>query len=213
MVLLTSRTHSIIDLIYFILQKRFQIVRSFQTLHSLQRPAILHQFPQIEALPNRQVVPKYSVVHVFLYYAREIVYSSISRQRKSYNASSRYSRLQKRLHPLSLKKIMSTDHLIHFWRWLGLPLSSHILQYRQSGNVADCYGSILRPRGQYDRVRSQAKRQSFTSAPPSLPSQTLQATQQRILSSSGSIVQLYKFNSRLSLCYQIITSCCSTLTT
>jgi len=28
-----------------------------------------------------------------------------------------YSHLQNRLRPLSPKKILSTDHLIHFWRW------------------------------------------------------------------------------------------------
>jgi len=38
-----------------------------------------------------------------------------------------YSHLQNRLRPLLPKKILSTDHISHFWRWHRLCLSSYIL--------------------------------------------------------------------------------------
>jgi hypothetical protein len=44
--------------------------------------------------------------------------------RVQFSRSVQYSRLQNRLRPLSpKKKIVSTDHLIHFWRWRVAPLS------------------------------------------------------------------------------------------
>jgi hypothetical protein len=69
-VLLTSWTRQMVDLIHFCSLKTILNRRELSTLHRLQRPVMLHQFRETEALPNRQIVPKYSV-HALLYQPRE----------------------------------------------------------------------------------------------------------------------------------------------